>query len=77
MKYLYLILAIGALSCSNDSAQAKVYEDSAIYYSNKLSALTDSGYSQNDSIAIMQKNRAFIYKTMRQHYLDKMEKSKK
>lgn len=76
MKLILFLLSVFLISCGNDSAQAKVYEDSAIYYSNKLSALTDSGYSQNDSIAIMQKNRAFIYKTMRQHYLDKMEEVK-
>jgi hypothetical protein len=63
-------------SCSNNSGQAKTYKDSVDYYSQKLSALTDSGFSQNDSMKTMQKTRIFIYQTMRQHYIDKLKEFK-
>lgn len=73
MKPLIVLFAFALCSCGSNSANTKVYEDSARYYSDKLSRLTDSGFSSNDSIAKMQKTRIVIYKTMRQHYLDKMK----
>lgn len=76
MKILIILLAVVLFSCNNNSKQKKIYEDSAIYYSTKWSELLDSGWSQNDSLAAMQKTRAFIYKTMRQHYIDKMNELK-
>lgn len=63
-------------SCSNNSKQRKIYEDSAIYYSDKWAEVVDSGYTQDDSVNAMRKTRAFIYKTMRQHYIDKMKELK-
>lgn len=70
MKIL-LILALFLASCSSESNQKQVYKDSAVYYSKKLAELTDSGFTQNDSINIIRKNQAFIYKTMREYYIDK------
>lgn len=70
MKIL-LIAALFLVSCSNESNQKQVYKDSAVYFSNKLAALTDSGYAQNDSLRIMQETRKVIYKTMREYYIDK------
>lgn len=76
MKIIILLLAIGLLSCNNNSTQRKIYEDSAKYYSEQWKAILDSGYSQNDSIATMQKTRAKIYEIMRKHYIDKMNELK-
>lgn len=76
MKILIIISAIALASCGSQSGQAKFYEDSAKYYSAKLAALTDSGFSSNDSTRIQQEGRLFIYKTMRQHYIDKMKEAK-
>lgn len=76
MRTLLIILCIFLLSCNNNSGQAKIYKDSVDYYSQRLSALADSGFSQNDSIKTMQKTRVFIYQTMRQHYIDKLNELK-
>lgn len=57
-------------SCHN-SADKQVYKDSAIYFSNKLAEVTDSGYTQDDSVNMMRKGRAKIYEVMRQYYIDK------
>ena len=76
MKALTIIICVLTLSCNNNSGQAKIYKDSVDYYSQKLSALADSGFSQNDSIKVMQKTRIFIYQTMRQHYIDKLKELK-
>lgn len=76
MKTLILLLAVCLFSCSNNDKQKKIYEDSAVYFSDKWKAILDSGYSQNDSMKEMQKSRAFIYKVMRQHYIDKMNELK-
>lgn len=70
MKIL-LIAALFLASCSSESNQKKVYEDSAIYFSKKLAALTDSGLTQNDSTNIMIRGRMKIYEVMRQYYIDK------
>lgn len=78
MKIIILVLFIAIYSCgNNNSAQIKIYEDSAIYFSNKWKAILDSGFSKDDSIYQIQKTEAFIYKTMRQHYIDKMEELKR
>lgn len=77
MKILTVAFTLLLLSCSNKSAQIKVYNDSAIYYSTKLAALTDSGFSANDSIRMKQQTRIFIYQTMRQHYIDLANELKK
>lgn len=76
MKIIIVLLALCLLSCSNNSKQRKIYEDSAVYYSDKWKAIVDSGYSQDDSMREMQKTRAFIYKTLRQHYIDKAKELK-
>jgi len=77
MRILLLLYFTTIISCSNKSSQIKVYEDSAIYFSKKLSAITDSGFSMNDSIRMNQKTRIFIYQTMRQHYIDMANELKK
>lgn len=69
MKILF-ILALFFASCGNESSQKQVYKDSAVYFSKKLADLTDSGYSKNDSIRVMQETRKTIYTAMRQYYLD-------
>jgi len=77
MKIILFALIITAFaSCSNNSNQAKIYEDSAIYYSKMLSAATDSGYSGYDSIDIPRKGRKQIYEIKRKYYLDKMKEAK-
>lgn len=76
MKVIILLIAVCLFSCDNNSKQRKIYEDSAIYYSNKWAEVVDSGYTQDDSVSAMRKTRAFIYKTMRQHYIDKMKELK-
>lgn len=77
MKLLTLIaLVIFISSCGNDSGQAKIYEDSAIYYSNMLANATDSGYTGYDSIDFPRKTRIKIYQIKRQHFIDKMKEEK-
>lgn len=81
MKKLILLLCyctiLSLLSCSNKSAQIKTYEDSIIYFSKKMAALADSGYSRDDSTKMRQETRYFIYETMRQHYIDQVKELKK
>lgn len=78
MKLLITLLCLTTiLSCTNNSAQIKTYEDSGNYFSQKLATLTDSGFSNNDSIKMHQKTRIFIYETMRQHYIDLANELKK
>lgn len=64
------------MSCGNNSNQAKAYEDSANYYSDKLAAITDSGYTGNDSIDMQRKTDKVIYEAKRKYYIDKMNESK-
>lgn len=71
MKVILSLLAIVLFSCHNSGMAKSDYKDSAIYYSNKLAAVTDSGYTQNDSLNTMRKTRATIYTAMRQYYIDK------
>lgn len=78
MKLLLTIaIVLIFISCSSNSKQAKIYEDSAVYYANKWAAVVDSGYTQNDSINQARKTMSFIYKTKRQYYIDKMNEAKK
>jgi len=78
MKIILFALIITAFaSCSNTSNQKKIYEDSANYYSNKMTEITDAGYSSVDSIYQKQKTDYFIYQTKRKYYIDKMKEAKK
>lgn len=76
MKILLLFIIILLTSCGGESGHAKIYEDSARYYSEKWSQVVDSGFTNNEATNIGRKNRAFIYQTMRQHYIDKAGKLK-
>lgn len=71
-KTILLILAIAFLaSCKNsNTSQVQIYKDSVNYFSTKLAALADSGYSSDDT-------RVIIYSAMRKHYIDKMNEAKK
>lgn len=75
MKLLTIIAAVILFSsCNTNSNQAKVYEDSANYYSDMLKNATDSlALSMSDSLYNNVKTRIAIYKIMRQHYIDKMK----
>lgn len=78
MKLILLAAAILIFaSCNNDSSRAKIYEDSANYYADKMTEINTAGYSTDDSIYQKQKSQYFIYQTMRQHYLDKMKEAQK
>lgn len=77
MKLILLAITIVLFaSCNTDSSKAKIYEDSARYYAEKMTEITTAGYSTNDSIYQKQKSQYFIYQTMRQHYIDKMKEAK-
>jgi hypothetical protein len=71
MKILLIIAIVLLASCSNKADQTEVYQDSAIYYSNRMAAIADAGYSLNEYERIQQKTEYTICSTMRQYYIDK------
>lgn len=77
MKILLILLAVVLFSCDNNANQKRsYYQDSVIYYTNKIGELTDSGFTQDDSVNIMRKGRLTIYKTKQQYFLDKANELK-
>lgn len=72
-----IIIALVLASCSNKSSQVAVYKDSAVYYSNRMAAIADAGYSHDEATRIKEKTDYVICSTMRKYYIDKIQELSK
>lgn len=73
MKILIFLLAVCLLSCNNDSAQRKIYEDSAKMFVDSFVKYKATAEPLSDSAEIIRSNRFFLYKTLWEYYKKKAE----
>lgn len=78
MKIIILVLFIAIYSCgNNNSAQIKIYEDSARMFVDSFVKYRAPYEILDDSVEIVRKNKFLLYHTMYEYYHNQAEELKK
>lgn len=76
MKIIILLLAVALYSCSNNSAQRKIYEDSARMYLDSVVKYKPTGFPDTIYGETIRRGRYDMYEIMYRHYKGEAEKLK-